>query len=112
MRHRVRAVRERKRQTGVETTGRSFWEKERVIAELRFDLRRARSAAGQPESQWAAREEELMALSTRAMRLEDFGMCAHCLDIWLAFNRTFFQCSVIHQMANHVSFAYVLRVTT
>jgi len=47
-------------------------EKERIISDLRFDLKRARSAASDPDGQhWAAREEEIMALSTRAMRLEE-----------------------------------------
>ncbi|CAJ1429289.1 unnamed protein product, partial [Effrenium voratum] len=44
-------------------------EKERVVSELIFDLRRARQAAG--EGDWAQREEEYMRLNLQLRRLEE-----------------------------------------
>jgi chromosome segregation ATPase len=64
---------EKERQTS-ESLRRQLEEKERTVAELLFDLRRARSAAS--EGDWAQREEEYMRLNLQNRKLED-ELAAH-----------------------------------
>jgi len=64
----ARAEIERERH-GAAQLRREVEERERLIADLTFDLRRARAAAG--DSDWAQREEEYMRLSVQSRKLEE-----------------------------------------